>query len=333
MPELRKDPVVGRWVIVASERAQRPNDYRAASVLPRGGPCAFCEGHESATPHEILAVRPKGGPPNSKGWLARVVPNKFPALRIEGTLDKRGHGLYDLMNGVGAHEVVIEAPQHLLSITELPVAGIRNALWLFRERLADLKRDQRFAYAMIFKNQGEAAGASMEHAHSQIIVTPIVPLLVEEEMRGAKRYHEFRDRCIFCDIVEQEIRLQERLVIEDRNFVAIEPFASRFAFETWILPRPHMGRFEDTPDELLGELAQILRATLRRLESALAGPAYNMVFHTTPFSTPHAPWYHWHIEIIPRVTRVAGFEWGSGFYINTVPPEDAAKFLREVQES
>jgi UDPglucose--hexose-1-phosphate uridylyltransferase len=332
MPELRKDPVVGRWVIVASERAQRPNDFKPAAPAVRSAPCAFCEGQESHTPREILAIRPKGGPRDSKGWTARVVPNKFPALRIEGELDKRGRGLYDVMNGVGAHEVVIEAPQHLLSITELPVSGVRNVLWLFRERMADLKRDQRFAYAMVFKNQGEAAGASMEHSHSQIIVTPIVPLLVEEEMRGAKKYHDFRDRCLFCDIVEQEVRVQERLVLEDKNFVAIEPFASRFAFETWILPRPHLGRFEETPDDLLGELAQVLRTTLRRIETALAGPAYNMVIHTTPFSTASAPYYHWHIEIIPRVTKVAGFEWGSGFYINSVPPEEAAKFLREVQE-
>ncbi|MCE9583277.1 MAG: galactose-1-phosphate uridylyltransferase [Planctomycetes bacterium] len=333
MPELRKDPVVGRWVIVASERAQRPNDYRATAPALRNGPCAFCEGHEEATPNEILAIRPGGTRPNAKGWQARVVPNKFPALRIEGGLDKRGNGIYDLMNGVGAHEVVIEAPQHLLSITELPVSGVRNVLWLFRERMADLKRDQRFAYAMVFKNQGEAAGASMEHSHSQILVTPIVPLLVEEEMRGAKQFYDFRDRCIFCDIVEQESRLQERLVLDEKNFVAIAPFASRFAFETWILPRTHLGRFEEIPDTLLTELAQVLRTTLRRIEQALASPAYNMVLHSTPFSSGNAPWYHWHIEIIPRVTRVAGFEWGSGFYINTVPPEDAAKFLREVRDA
>jgi UDPglucose--hexose-1-phosphate uridylyltransferase len=332
MPELRKDPVVGRWVIIATERAQRPNEFRTTHPAPRGGPCAFCEGHEQATPGEILAIRHNGSRPNERGWSARVVPNKFPALRIEGGLDKRGSGVYDAMNGVGAHEVVIEGPRHLTNFTELSPAEIRDVLWLYRERLADLKRDQRFAYALIFKNQGASAGASMEHAHSQIIVTPIVPLLVEEEMRGAKKFHDYRDRCLFCDIVEQETRSGERLVLDDPDFVAVEAFASRFAFETWILPRRHMERFEDTPDTQLVSLARVLRTTLRRIERALASPAYNLVVHTTPFNTPHAPWYHWHVEIIPRVTRIAGFEWGTGFYINSVPPEEAAKFLREVAE-
>ncbi|NUN47236.1 MAG: galactose-1-phosphate uridylyltransferase [Candidatus Brocadiae bacterium] len=333
MPELRKDPVVGRWVIIAAERAQRPNDFNPSVPAARSGPCAFCEGHEDATPPEILAVRPPGGPPNGRGWKARVVPNKFPALRIEGDLAKRGHGPYDAMNGIGAHEVVIEGPQHFTNLTELPVSGIRNVLWLCRERLSDLKRDTRFASAIVFKNHGAAAGATMEHSHSQIIAMPIVPLLVAEEMRGAKRHWEYHDRCLFCDIVDNERQMKERLVIDDPEFVALEPFASRFAFETWILPRRHSERFEEIPDVRLGELAQILRGTLRRIESALSQPAYNLVIHTTPFDTKEAPWYHWHIEIIPRVTKVAGFEWGSGFYINTVPPEEAARYLREVGEA
>lgn len=333
MPELRKDPVAGRWVIVASERAKRPMDFRAATAGPRGGPCAFCEGQEAGTPNEIVAIRQGGSPPNTRGWSARVVPNKFPALMVEGDLDRRGSGIYDLMNGVGAHEVIIEGPQHFTNVTELSVGAIRNVLWLYRERLADLKRDRRFVYGLIFKNQGAAAGASMEHSHSQIIVTPIVPLLVQDELRGSKRFFEYRDRCIFCDMVEQEIRTGERLVIDDPNFVALEPFASRFAFETWILPKRHLVRFEELADSALGDLAQILRETLRRLERALDNPPYNMVLHTTPFDMGDVPYYHWHFEIIPRITGVAGFEWGSGFYINAVPPESAAQFLREVRES
>jgi UDPglucose--hexose-1-phosphate uridylyltransferase len=332
MPELRKDPVVGRWVIVASERALRPREMRSVPPAPHTGPCAFCEGNENSTPPEILAVRGPGSRPNQKGWTSRVVPNKFPALKIEGDLDRRGVGLYDAMNGVGAHEVIIESARHLQRISELNVAGIRDVFWLYRERLADLKRDRRFAYGLVFRNQGEAAGATMEHAHSQIIVTPIVPLLVQEEMRGAKTFHEYRGRCLFCDIVEQEIRGKERLVSEDSHFVVLEPFAPRFAFETWILPRRHLGVFEELSDDLLGELAATFRATVRRIERALNQPSYNLVIHTTPWDSGPVPYYHWHIEIIPRVTKVAGFEWGSGFYINAVPPEDAARFLREVGE-
>ena len=185
MPELRKDPVVGRWVIIATERARRPSDFAAEPVRPRNSVCAFCEGHEAQTPPEVLAGRGPDTEPNGPGWTYRVVPNKFPALRIEGDLDPAGEGLYDKMTGVGAHEVVIETPHHAASLATLPVDAVADVLLAFRERVLDLKKDPRFAYVLVFKNHGEAAGASLEHPHSQLIATPIIPIMVSEELAGS----------------------------------------------------------------------------------------------------------------------------------------------------
>ncbi|MFW6161883.1 MAG: galactose-1-phosphate uridylyltransferase [Planctomycetota bacterium] len=331
MPELRRDPIIGRWVIIAAERGKRPTDFRTEPREPSGKFCPFCQGHEDKTPPEIMAYRDQGSSPNKPGWRLRVVPNKFPALQIEGELDKRGSGVYDRMNGVGAHEVIIETPEHHLNITELPAARIEEVLWAYRDRLVDLKKDRRFTYAMVFKNVGEVAGASLEHTHSQIIVLPTVPRTVNDEMRGARQFLDYRGRCIFCDIVRQELDSGERVVMEGEAFVAFEPYAARFPFETWILPKRHTSHFEDVERQSLTELAYCLKTTLQKLQKALNNPAYNYIVHTTPFDLGAIDHYHWHIEIIPRLTKVAGFEWGTGFYINPVPPENAAEFLRGTQ--
>lgn len=332
MPELRKDPIVGRWIIIAPERAKRPGDFKLPPVTPTmSGNCPFCEGNEKVTPKEIFAVRKPESQPNEAGWNVRVVPNKFPALMIEGDIDKHGEGIYDVMRGVGAHEVIIESPRHVVSLTELPVEDIQHVINAYCERMQDLKKDIRLIYALVFKNVGETAGASLEHSHSQMIVTPIVPYNVEAEMRGAKKYHEYRGRCLFCDMVKQEISTGERIVAEEQNFVAFAPFAPRFAFETWILPKKHSAHFENTPKTYHAELAHLLKTTLSKIERALNKPPYNYLIHSSPFDVNDLEYYHWHMEIIPRITRVAGFEWGTGFYINPVPPENAAKFLRDVK--
>src|SRR5213594_745043 len=221
MPELRKDPVVGRWVIIATERARRPSDFVAEPVRPRASACAFCEGHESQTPPEILAGRPAGSRPNGPGWTYRVVPNKFPALRIEGELEPSGEGLFDRMNGVGAHEVVIETPQHGASLADLAVDTVADVLFAFRERMLDLKKDPRFTYILVFKNHGEAAGASLEHPHSQLIATPIIPIMVSEELSGSQLYWERKERCVWCDIVRQERRARRRVIAEAGGMVAV----------------------------------------------------------------------------------------------------------------
>ena len=333
MPELRKDPVVGRWVIISTERSRRPANFIPETFTTADTFSPFAEGREAMTPPEVYAVRPAGGEPNGPGWTVRVVPNKFPALEIEGTLDRRGEGLYDKMNGVGAHEVVIEGPDPAVQFADLPVERMAEVLLAFRERMRDLKRDPRLRYVLVFKNHGAAAGATLEHSHSQIIATPIIPRMVQEELDGSRRYYELKERNVFTDILHQETTEgnSRRLVSENARFLALAPFAPRFPFETWILPRTHRSSYhaiEDTSEFL--DLALILKDTLMRLNMALHSPPYNFVLHTAPLGDDDLPFYHWHFEIMPKLTRVAGFEIGSGFYINPTPPEDAAQYLREI---
>jgi len=329
MPELRRDPVVGRWVIISTERSRRPSDFMSKSAERRRGPCAFCAGQESRTPDEVWALRPGASAPNSPGWLVRVVPNKFPALRIEGELEPSGEGLYDRMNGVGAHEVVIEAPEHDARIEQLPVSHLAEVLRAYRERILDLAKDPRLEYVMVFKNQGESAGASLEHAHSQLFATPIVPMMVEEELAGGLQHFRIKHRCIWCDIIRQERQGGGRVVLEQGGLIALAPFAPRFPFETWILPVGHRSAYEETPAGEFLPLAALLSEVLRRMSQTLADPPYNLMLHSAPLRAKALDHFHWHLEIIPVLTRVAGFEWGTGFFINPTPPEEAARYLRE----
>lgn len=331
MPELRKDPLFGRWVIISTERGKRPSDFQP-TPKKTGDPkkCPFCPGNESSTPPEIMAYRQEKTAPNTSGWNLRVISNKFPALKIEGSLNRQGKGMFDRMNGIGAHEVIIETPDHFKELSDLEVKEVQDVLWSYRERILDLKKDPRFRYMMVFKNQGEAAGASLEHSHSQLIATPVVPKRVLDELEGAKKYYEYRDRCIFCDAIRQELEERERVVGENEDFIAMEPYASRFPFETWILPKVHNDLFENHAPSTFPKMAEILHDILRRLAKALSDPPYNYVLHTAPVGDHHEDIYHWHIEIIPKLTKVAGFEWGTDFYINPTTPEDAARFLNEI---
>lgn len=329
MPELRKDPIIDRWVIISSERGRRPA-FLEKEEPRRESICPLCPGNERMTPPEILAVRDPGSPPNGPGWKLRVVPNKFPALRIEGDLDKEGIGLYDRMNGVGAHEIIIETPVHGKGMGKMEVWEVQTVISAYKARMLDLFRDRRFRYIIVFKNHGLQAGATLDHSHSQLIALPVVPRRVQEEVQGSLRYFQFKDRCVFCDIIDQETETEERVVAENDRFVAICPFASRFPFETWILPKKHEAYFELHEDGSYGALSAMLKDVLARLDRALSGPPYNFMIHTTPLGNHEPEYYHWHLEIIPRLTRMAGFEWGTGFYINPTPPEEAAAFLKEV---
>jgi UDPglucose--hexose-1-phosphate uridylyltransferase len=329
LPEFRKDPVTGRWVIVATDRARRPNDFSRERVVPKGGRfCPFCAGNEQKTPPEVLSYRNSGGP-NEPGWTLRVVPNKFPALRVEGDFDRQGEGLYDRMNGIGAHEVIIESPDHMKTLSDMPEKAVEDVFWAMRDRFLDLKKDVRLRYLMAFKNHGEAAGASLEHTHSQLIALPVVPRRVQEELEGARRYYELKERCIFCDIVRQELEAGKRIVLETEHFLVISPYAARFPFETWIVPRRHASHFESSDVPTFRNLGWVLQTLLREMDKVLERPPYNFMIHTAPAQEPAMQSYHWHIELIPKLTKVAGFEWGAGLYINPTPPEEAAKFLRE----
>jgi len=333
VPELRREPVSGRWVIIATERAGRPTDFKTNPQIIKSSFCPFCEGNEDKTPPEILAYRENGTETNTRGWRVRVVPNKFPALQIEGEQNKRGEGIYDMMNGIGAHEVIIESPRHIQSLTALDNGNIAEVLLCYRDRLLDLKNDKRFVYGLLFKNVGISAGASLEHSHSQLIVTPIVPQLVANELERAGTFYQHRGRCLFCDMIQQEIDTNRRIIISTDNFVAFAPFASRFPFETWILPRKHKTHFENLEGFEVEELTHVLKSALIKLETALDLPPYNFIIHSTPFNINESDYYHWHIEIIPRLTNIAGFEWGTGFYINPTPPEQAAETLRNTNSN
>ncbi|MGH8055614.1 MAG: galactose-1-phosphate uridylyltransferase [Candidatus Entotheonellia bacterium] len=331
MPELRKDPVVGRWVIISTERSQRPSDFKHQPDPNRAGFCPFCAGNEDKTPGEVLAYRLSGSEPNTAGWRVRVVPNKYPALRIEGALGGRSAGMFEMMDGIGAHEVIIETPDHRATLATLPLRHVEDVLWVFRDRILDLKKDGRFSSALVFKNHGAAAGASLEHPHSQLIALPIVPKVVEEELDGCERYFRSHQQCIYCAMIQQESRARGRVVLENAEFIAFAPYASRFPFEVYLLPKAHAASFEKAHREEYSYLAAILRGVLQRTLSLLNDPPYNLMLHSAPWGEECEHYYHWHMEITPRLTGVAGFEWGTGFYINPTPPEEAAHFLREIQ--
>jgi UDPglucose--hexose-1-phosphate uridylyltransferase len=340
MPELRKDPIIGRWVIVATERAKRPDQFSSApTAAPAEKPCPFCQGSESQTPPEIYAVRPNRSAPNTPGWELRVVSSIAPFLRIEGDLERRGKGLYDLMNGVGAHEIVIETNQHIANMADLSEEQIARVFACYIDRVTDLEKDKRFKYVLVFKNYGWTAGAGrILHSRSQMIATPVNPKRVKEELVGAHQYYDYHERCVFCDLIRQEMDSKDRLILDIDGFIAITPFAPRFPFEVWILPKKHSCDFTTLGPEQRVGLAQVMKKILSKLKKGLNDPPYNYVIHTAPFRRAKAGYwksidldYHWHIEIMPRLTRVAGFEWGTGFYICPLDPEGAAKFLREVE--
>ncbi len=327
MSELRRDPVVGRWVIVDTDHPTNPKDFEKEEHSWRGGVCPFCYGNEAMTPPEIEAIRDPGTAANTPGWQVRVVANKFPALQIEGDIDRRGVGIYDLSNGVGAHEVIIEAPYHHKDLPDLLNEEIENIISMCCRRALDLTKDKRFKYIMIFKNYGPSAGASLEHPHTQLVALPMVPKNVLEEIHGAQGYFEFRERCIFCDILRQETHDKERVVLENKHFLCFCPFVSRFPFEIWIVPKKHNSYFFHMPKEEIPSLASILKETIKKFKDLFGNPAYNFIIHTAPLDGEEKEGYHWHIELMPKLTRVAGFEWGTGFYIVPTPPELAAKYL------
>jgi UDPglucose--hexose-1-phosphate uridylyltransferase len=324
---LRKDPVVDRWVLISRERGERPGQQSAIHGA-QAGPCPFCEGNEALTPPEILACRPSGSGRDERGWTVRVVPNKFPALISAGEPSRSSNGLFEFMNGAGAHEVIIETPEHETDMSRLSQTKIEQVLRVYRDRFLDLAGDPKLVYVLIFKNQGFEAGATMDHAHSQLIAMPLIPREALAEIEGAQNFLAANGQCVYCEIIERESADDVRVVSETDEFLSFCPFASRFPFETWILPKRHAARFELTSDNQLADLARALKGALDRLARALDRLSFNYFIHSLPLKGTDGRAYHWHLEILPRRTPVAGFEWGSGFTINAVPPEEAARLLR-----
>ncbi|MBN2831554.1 MAG: galactose-1-phosphate uridylyltransferase [Candidatus Omnitrophica bacterium] len=329
MGELRRDPIVGRWVIVDTDHPAVPKDFHYEQNFFKGGVCPFCYGNEAMTPPEIECFREQGISANSPGWQVRTVANKFPALGIEGDLDRRPLGLYDMSNGVGAHEIIIESPYHAKDIPDLLPQEIENYIRMCRSRASDLVKDRRFKYLMFFRNFGPAAGASLEHPHTQIIALPMVPKNVAEEITGAKNYFDYKERCVFCDMIRQEMQEKERIVSENKYFLSFCPFVSRFPFEIWILPKKHNAYLRSINDDEVRFLAEILKDTIVRVKNIFPNVSYNYILHVAPINgDTDVEYYHWHIEFMPKLTQVAGFEWGTGFYIDPITPEQSAKYLK-----
>ena len=333
-PEFRRDPLNNTWVVFAPERQRRPQDFSPA-ILQTANVDPFAEGNERFTPPEVFALRKEKSKPNEPGWRVRVVPNRYPAMRIEGELEANPVGLYDRVTGIGAHEVIIETPDGATAIEELPVSAIAEIFATYRERILDLDKDSRFQHIYIFKNVGPSAGASLAHAHSQLVALPLIPTFIEGKLIRAREHFLQKQRSLFRDILHTERTDGSRLVAENDSFVLFCPFASRFPFELAIFPKRHHPDFVSCiPVELL-DLAEILRFGLGRLSTVLEKPGYNLLLHTAPLTRPATARfastrydYSWHLEMVPRFNSLAGFEIGLGSYINTVYPEEAARFLR-----
>jgi len=333
MPQLRQDRTTKEWVIIATERSKRPHELKRVESLIEKPPykenCPFCPGNEYLTPHETLAFR-KSGPANSKGWWVRVAPNKFPALSPEGSLERKEEkGFFRMMDGVGIHEVVIESPVHNQFFPLMDDKQVEEVLLAYRERYLAIREDPRIKLIIIFKNHGEAAGTSLEHTHSQIVGTAVVPSNIRKKLEEAARYYDDHGCCVYCDLIEEELGFGKRIVEDAGKFVVLQPFASRFPFETWILPKEHQASFGLISMEDSKTFAKVLKATLLKLYSKLNDPPYNYVIHTAPIKDEQEDYYHWHLQIVPRLTTPAGFEMGSGIYINVSFPEETAQFLRE----
>lgn len=329
MPHLRFDETVSGWVIFSPSRSRRPHSRSFAGPVAdttEHNHCPFCPGNEKLTPPEIYAERPNG-----RGWQVRVIPNKFPALRIEEDRQRVVDGFGNQwMGGCGAHEVLIESPEHSVFLPYQPIDQIERVLRTAQSRYNDLMRDQRFQTVIVFKNHGVAAGTSLAHPHWQLIATPVVPRLLRLKHFEAAEYFDRTGRCLYCVIAKRELDAQERMVTANKEFVAFCPYAAHVPFETWILPRKHQSSFGQAEPDKLAALASLLKDVLLRLTAGLDNPDYNLTIDTAPRGDEEKSYFLWHLRILPRLSEPAGFEMGSGMSINTVLPEESAKFLREV---
>lgn len=331
MSVIRQDPTTKEWVILATERAKRPHESPADPALTSDTAthreCPFCPGNERMTPGEIWRLpRSDAGP-----WQVRVVPNKFAAVTPLGDVTRREHDpLFLEMDGVGFHEVIIETPYHDRPLARMSADEVERILDAYQRRYLALQEDPRIRYIILFKNHGERAGTSLDHPHSQLIATPIAPVLLRRKYQVATAHFDDTGRCLYHDIVEAERRIKTRIIMETDRFVVFHPFASHAPFETWIVPTRFQPSFGELTDEDRRELAEVLRRVIRALDRLLAHPAFNYVVHSAPAENATTPYYLWHIQILPRVATIAGFELGSGIFVTTMAPEDSAPAMREV---
>lgn len=327
MPQFRQDITTRDWVIIATERAKRPDQFKkekkGEDVPARNPDCPFCTGNENKTPPDVFTIK------DGDTWKVRVFPNKFAAVVPDGETVREKKGIFRCMRGVGVAEVIVESPRHNVTIGQIADAEAENILLAYQERTLVLARDPRLELITLFRNYGTAAGASLQHPHSQLIATPVVPVSVRTKLEVAQSYYDDAGSCVFCDMLREELAAKERIAKESEYFVVFEPYASRSPFETWIIPKRHQAGFSAIKPEEIKDLAAVLNNTLGKILHLLSNPDYNYIVHSAPVDQTYADFYHWHIQILPRLTTAAGFELGSGMYINVTLPEEAARYLRE----
>ena len=329
MSELRQNFMTKEWVVIATERAKRPDQMAAhrqhKPAVSFSENCPFCPGHESQTPAEILRL------PEGDHWSARVIPNKFAALSPDSKPERTIRRSLRSMGGFGVHDVIVETPDHSLALAQMPDSHVADILRIYKTRYDQLGLDPRIAQVTIFKNHGTDAGTSLEHPHSQMIATPVISHQVRQRFQEALRHYDEFGCCIFCQMIDEELQDEKRLVLTSEHFVAMELFASPAPFCTHIYPRRHMASFGDISSNEIADLGRVLRTVLAKLYYGLDNPDFNFTVRTAPAECVGVRYFHWYMSIIPRLTRTAGFELGSGMFINTVIPEEAAESLRKVQ--
>jgi len=328
LAELRQDIVTGQWVVVATARAMRPTDFSAPCYTPEAetGDCPFCPGNETMTPLELVALRAEDTEPDAPGWQVRVVPNRFPAFE-PGEKAKPSSGIFPRRPAEGSHEVIIHTPEHGKSLASMSVEEVSMVLGVYRDRYLLNREDPDVRYIHIIVNHGRESGASIEHSHSQLFGMPLVPPLVQQELAGASWRSTREGSCVFCDIISEEARAGVRVIRESDEFVAIAPFASRFPFEVWIVPRTHQESFDLITGPQIWDFASVLRDVLGRYHMRFSDPPYNYFIHSAPCDGSRYPYYHWHLEMIPRLTVPGAMELGTSMWINITTPEHAADYL------
>jgi UDPglucose--hexose-1-phosphate uridylyltransferase len=331
MSIIRQDPTTKSWVIIATDRATRPHDFQQVSeasvLVPRDESCPFCPGNEAHTPQEVLRI------PGAQGtdWAVRVITNKFAVLESQGEPWRRENGpLFREMNGVGYHEVIVETPVHNRRPSQMHEVEVERVMQAYQLRYRVLQQDPQVRYIILFKNHGERAGTSLMHPHAQLVATPIAPHQIRRKYEVAISHYDDTGRCLYGDLVEAEVAAQVRIVEETEHLVVFHPFASQVPFETWIAPKHQQSSFGQVSSEELVALAQTLRKTLLGLDNALGNPDFNYILHSAPTEDETKHYYLWHIQILPRVTTIAGFELGSGMSITTVMPEESAALMRDI---
>ncbi|MGQ9509297.1 MAG: galactose-1-phosphate uridylyltransferase [Thermodesulfobacteriota bacterium] len=329
MPEFRQNMVSKEWVIIATERARRPDHFSQKKehkhLPPHREDCPFCPGNESMTPPAVFTIEKNGA------WTLRVVPNKFAALQSNLTTERKREGRFLKVGGFGIAEVIIETPTHNRTIATMDLEEVRNTVFAYRERYLALSKQKQIDLITIFRNYGERAGTSLEHPHSQIIATPIVPPHVRNPLYQSQLACDTYGNCIYCEMVDEERRRKVRIIQESEYFISLCPFASRSPFETRIFPKIHRSSFGNVSDEELVDFASLLQQTLKRIHYGLNAPDYNYIIRSAPIEDSEVKYHHWYVVIVPKLTTPAGFEIGTGIYINTALPEECAEFLKGVK--